>query len=303
MLLAAMLAAPVHASERRYYFDDLGSERGLASHTVTALFQDSTGYIWIGTQSGLDRYDGYEYRLFQHRVNDARSLPESFVTAVAQDAQGRLWIGGLSQGLGALDPITGKVVARSRIGAQQARPRDAIGALLFDPARGLWVGTAAGIELLDPADGTRRELYRFPSSTKSPQVFQFQLTGDGTLWAATASGLLRIAPKSDTAQATASDALPLALCVLAGSDGVVYAGGTDGLFRIDAGTNSAQRLWPVTSPAPGMAQVRALVRDHSGRLWLSSFGMGLTIYDPASGKTESLRNNGRIRGSLPDDFV
>ncbi|MHB8679812.1 MAG: EAL domain-containing protein [Rudaea sp.] len=303
VLLAAMLAAPVHASERRYYFDDLGSERGLASHTVTALFQDSTGYMWIGTQSGLDRYDGYEYRLFQHRVNDAGSLPESFVTAVAQDAQGRLWIGGLSQGLGALDPITGKVVARSRIGAQQSRPRDAIGALLFDPARGLWVGTAAGIELMDPADGSRRELYRFPSATKSPQVFQFQLTGDGTLWAATSSGLLRIAPKSDTAQTTASDALPLALCVLAGSGGVVYAGGADGLFRVDAGTNSAQRLWPLTSPAPGMAQVRALVRDRSGRLWLSSFGMGLTIYDPANGKTESLRNNGRIRGSLPDNFV
>ena len=302
-LLAAVLATVGHASERRYYFDNLGSERGLASHTITALFQDDPGYMWIATQSGLDRYDGYEYRLFQHHARDPGSLPESFVTALARDAQGRLWVGGLSQGLAALDPASGKVVALSRIGAHQARPRDAIGTLLFDPARGLWVGTAAGIELLDPVDGKRRELYHFPAGSKSPHVFQFQLAGDGTLWAATSSGLLRFAPKSETARLVAADALPLALCVLAGDGGVVYAGGTDGLFRVDADADSAQRLWPDTSPAPGMAQVRALARDQRGRLWLSSFGAGLTIYDPANGKTESLRSNSHMPGSLPDDFV
>jgi len=302
-LLAALLVAAGHASERHYYFDDLDSERGLASHTITGLFQDNTGYMWIATQSGLDRYDGYEYRLFQHHAHDADSLPESFVTAVAQDAQDRLWVGGQSLGLAALDPVSGKVVARSRIGEQQARPRDAVGALLFDPARGLWIGTAAGIELMNPADGKRRELYRFPSGDKSPRVFQFQLAGNGTLWAATSSGLLRFAPKSDVAQSIAYSSLPLALCVLTGNDGVVYAGGTDGLFRVDATADSAQRLWPDTGPAPGMTQVRAMVRDRGGRLWLSVFGMGLTIYDPANYKTESLRNDGRMPGSLPDDYV
>jgi len=302
-LLVALLPVVAHASERRYFFDGLGSERGLASHTVTALFQDSTGYMWIGTQAGLNRYDGYEYRSFQHQAHDTDSLPESFVTAIAQDAQGRLWVGGMSQGLAVLDPASGKIVAHARIGEQQARPRDAISALLFVPARGLWVGTAAGIELMDPADGNRRELYRFPVGSASPRVFQFQLAGDGAVWVATSSGLLRFAAKSDVAQPVASGALPLALCALVGNDGEVYAGGTDGLFRVDVAADSVQRLWPSTAPAPGMAQVRAMVRDPRGRLWLSTFGTGLTIYDPANGKTESLRRNGRMPGSLPDDYV
>ncbi|MBS0569317.1 MAG: EAL domain-containing protein [Proteobacteria bacterium] len=302
-VLAAVFAVAGHATERRYYFDDMGSGQGLASHSITALFQDDTGFVWIGTQSGLHRYDGYDYRLFQHRSQTPDSLPESFVTALAQDAQGRLWVGGLSQGLVALDPSSGKVVARSRIGAQQARPRDAITALLFDRGRGLWVGTDAGIELMDPTDGKRREAYRFAPGGRPPHVFQLQLAGDGTLWAATSSGLLRFPPKATAGQAVAAQVLPSALCVLAGSDGTVFAGATDGLYRVDPGGNSAQRVWPEMAPDSGTAQVRALARDPQGRLWISDFGMGLILYDPADGQTESLRSNVRIPGSLPDDYV
>ncbi|MBS0487603.1 MAG: hypothetical protein JSS13_09690, partial [Proteobacteria bacterium] len=81
-----MLVTAGHASERRYYFDEIGGDRKLVSHDVTALFQDRTGYLWLGTQSGLQRYDGYNYHLFRHVPDDPESLPDSFITAIAQDA-------------------------------------------------------------------------------------------------------------------------------------------------------------------------------------------------------------------------
>ena len=66
VFFATVLATAGHASERRYFFDEIGSARDLVSQDVTALFQDRTGYLWLGTQSGLQRYDGYNYHLFRH---------------------------------------------------------------------------------------------------------------------------------------------------------------------------------------------------------------------------------------------
>src|SRR5690348_12290967 len=110
--LCTLLAGALHAAERRYYFDDNNSVQGLAQHTVHAFFQDRTGYIWIGTQGGLHKYDGYTYQLFRHVAGDSDSLPDSFVTALAQDGDGRLWVGGRIRGLAALDPLTGKLLTR-----------------------------------------------------------------------------------------------------------------------------------------------------------------------------------------------
>ena len=87
MCLCTLLAGALHAAERRYYFDDNNSVQGLAQHTVHAFFQDRTGYIWIGTQGGLHKYDGYTYQLFRHVAGDSDSLPDSFVTALAQDGE------------------------------------------------------------------------------------------------------------------------------------------------------------------------------------------------------------------------
>jgi diguanylate cyclase (GGDEF)-like protein/PAS domain S-box-containing protein len=304
-LTALLSSLAVHADERRFYFADTGSDNHLASHTVTALFQDRAGYMWIGTQSGLQRFDGYTYTLFQHRPHEAMSLPESFITAIAQDAQGRIWVGGLSQGLAALDPATGRVSTTSRIGIGPAPPRDAIGALAFDPARGLWVGSGSGLELLDPATNQRQTVLRFAPTTPPPQFFELTVTPAGDVWAATGQGVLHVAPGSATARAVATADLPFALCVLSAADGNVFAGGLDGLYRIARGDggNGAQRVWPDASSTETPPQVRAIVQDARGRLWLSVFGDGLVVYDPGNGQADRIRNSSAVPGSLPDNHV
>jgi ligand-binding sensor domain-containing protein len=149
--LCLLAGAVASATERRYYFDDVDSEQGLAQHTVNAFFQDRTGYIWIATQGGLHQYDGYRFVLYQHDADDPDSLPDSYVTALAQDDRGRLWVGSNTRGLVALDPASGKIVATSQIAGVDAQQRNAISALLFDPARGMWVGTSAGFFISPPA--------------------------------------------------------------------------------------------------------------------------------------------------------
>ncbi|MEO6065585.1 MAG: two-component regulator propeller domain-containing protein, partial [Lysobacterales bacterium] len=96
LLLAAfgaMLAAPVAAAERVHYFRRITGDYDLAQNTVNALLQDRDGLIWIGTQGGLHRYDGYRFELMQHDPEVAGSLPDSLITALTEDHRRELWIG------------------------------------------------------------------------------------------------------------------------------------------------------------------------------------------------------------------
>ncbi len=271
-LLLLLPALAVHAGERRCYFDDADSERGLASHSVNALFQDRTGFIWIATDSGLHRYDGYGYQRFDHSAAPNASLPDSVITAIAQDSDGRLWIGTHSHGLTAIDAASGKTVAASQAGAGQSTRRDEISALLLDD-RGLWIGTHAGIAR----------------------------ASDGSMWAATSAGVIRFTPHSDSPQTIDPQTMPSALSIAASNDGAVYVGGSNGLYRVGEDA-TAKEIWPATE-SHGLAQVHAIVQDHRGRLWLAVFGAGLTVFDPADGTAQSLHHEIGMPGSLPDDYV
>ena len=79
-------------SQRGYRFKHLTSRNGLAQNTVTALAQDTDGFIWLGTQAGLQRYDGVRFELYQNRRDDPHSLPSNLVTAVRPAADGSLWV-------------------------------------------------------------------------------------------------------------------------------------------------------------------------------------------------------------------
>jgi len=299
--VCVLCAGALGAAERRYYFDDNGSSEGLAQHTVHAFFQDRTGYIWIGTQGGLHKYDGYTYELFRHTADQADSLPDSFVTALAQDADGKLWIGGRIRGLAALDPLTGKLLASVLVAGADAQPRNAISALRFDASRGLWIGTQAGIELMDPKSEKRRELFRFAGGNKASAVFAIERASDGSTWAATSAGLLRAAPQSEEFKPVAATSIGVALSMLIAPNGAIYAGSDKALFRVDAGSDTATRLWPAANAASG--PIRALTQDGHGRLWLATYGYGLSIYDPADGSVQTLRHEAAMPGSLPDDFT
>src|SRR5687768_2882793 len=82
-LLGAGIAPDAGALTRDYYFERLGSDRGLGQNTVNALAQDAHGFVWVATQGGLHRYDGQRYVQYRHDPRDPASLPDSYVTALA----------------------------------------------------------------------------------------------------------------------------------------------------------------------------------------------------------------------------
>ena len=74
-------------------FERITTEHGLSQGTALSILQDSVGFMWLGTQDGLNRYDGYEFRVYKHDPTDPSSLPSNWIEALAEDAAGDLWIG------------------------------------------------------------------------------------------------------------------------------------------------------------------------------------------------------------------
>lgn len=91
LLLAVISCAPLRAQES-YYFKTLNVQSGLSQNTVNAILQDRQGYMWFGTKDGLNRYDGYRFRIFKH-IPDGSILPSNFITALCEGPDGDIWIG------------------------------------------------------------------------------------------------------------------------------------------------------------------------------------------------------------------
>jgi len=91
-LTAALLACTRLPAQQQYLFSHLGMRDGLASNVVNALQQDSKGYIWIATMSGLERYDGQDFMLWHHRSEPRNSLPNDIVLGIRLDKKNRLWV-------------------------------------------------------------------------------------------------------------------------------------------------------------------------------------------------------------------
>ncbi|HVF35196.1 MAG TPA: EAL domain-containing protein [Candidatus Saccharimonadia bacterium] len=304
VLLALLLACalpPASATVRDYYFQRVSAAEDLAQNTVNAILQDRTGFIWIATQGGLHRYDGYRFVLFQHSPDDPLSLPDSFVTALAEDDRGRLWIGTNAAGLAWYDTVGGRFVRDAGNGAQgSAQRRGTVSALLFDPAHGLFVASRAGLELVVP-DAEPRNILTFDTANAGGSIRKLARAPDGTIWAATTAGLYRIDAR--TLRAEPADGAPPGdvLTVHVDLGGRLYAGTPEGLFRI-VGGSPAQKIWP-RDTGEARPQVLAIEEDAAGRLWLAVFPNGLAIVQPDSGVAQRLRHDTRMPGSLPEDSI
>jgi diguanylate cyclase (GGDEF)-like protein/PAS domain S-box-containing protein len=281
------------AIRRDYFFQTIGTDSGLAQNTVTAILQDRTGFIWVGTSSGLQRYDGYHFTIYEH-TDTTDSAPEGPVSALAQDPDGNIWIGTHGTGLTRLEPSTGAF--RSMNVAAAAAAAVNVDALLTDPRHGIWVGSDAGIALLDTTTGRpKRQLAIATAANRPARINQLGLADDGTLWIASSVGLLRLGPRASALEHIASDQIDVAYGLLVDQNGELSVATDQGLYRVAADDSTAQ-IWPPEGHHP----ITTLTRDRRGRLWLAVPHEGLAVVDLGKSQTQWLKPSRVLDGSLPD---
>ena len=299
-LLGAGMPGDAVALTRDYYFERLGSERGLGQNTVNAMVQDAQGFIWVATQGGLHRYDGQRYVQYRHDPRDPGSLPDSYVTALAADGES-LWVGSYSQYVSRIDLANGNI--RRYETADTQRWQRQVAALLPHDGK-VWVGTLAGLERLDPASGTRDRVITLDPKSLRISPRQALVAGrDGEVWYGTQTGLYRIGPRGGV------ERLRPALSVRALSfdhRGQLWVGTPDGLYRLASDGRSLLKTWP-TASEPGAetrnVEVRAIAEAPDHQLWLSVAMQGVLRLDPITGRSQTFREQSAVASGLPEDGI
>ncbi|MFN2270884.1 MAG: two-component regulator propeller domain-containing protein, partial [Anaerolineae bacterium] len=133
LVLFGGLSTPALAQTSSPRFTHLTSAQGLSNDIVRCILQDSQGFMWFGTQDGLNKYDGYTFTVYRHLRSDPNSLSNSTITALYQDRSGTLWIG-TAMGL---DSFSGGAAQFTHYPDVQ----EEIGVIYEDTTGLLWIGT------------------------------------------------------------------------------------------------------------------------------------------------------------------
>ncbi len=163
-LLFVSLQISIFAQPKNVKFQHIDVKDGLSNRNVNCIFQDSRGFIWIGTEAGLNRYDGYQFKHYYAFPGDDQSLTNSDINAIAEDSSGFLWIGTYN-GLNRLDPFTGDVLRLKNGGVNLTNEQ--ITDILLDSDNNIWVGTIDGLNCLQRLNHSDR--YRVRHFRHDPQ--------------------------------------------------------------------------------------------------------------------------------------
>ena len=93
LLLVLFISVPILSINNSYTFKRLGLEDGLSQSTIFSIIQDKQGYMWFGTANGLNKYDGYNFKIFTNNPYDSSSISDNSITSLYQDKEGNIWVG------------------------------------------------------------------------------------------------------------------------------------------------------------------------------------------------------------------
>ena len=262
---------------------------GLSQATAMAMAQDATGFLWIGTQDGLNRFDGYTFKQYKHRRGDADSLADNAITALDADQDGTLWIGTQAGGLDHYDPLHDRFTHyAANLLEGDTLAAEHVTALMLDRRDWLWVATTAGkLQWLD------RVTNRFIDTPLGNQpaladVRVLAEQADGSVLIGSHTGLWRCDIDASNLQEVRFDpaqSLDVSALAIAPDRQVWVATVGSGLYRFSANDEPLARYHHDADPAHALPgdEMRGLAFDRSGRLWIATKANGLLALNAASG--------------------
>jgi ligand-binding sensor domain-containing protein/serine phosphatase RsbU (regulator of sigma subunit) len=171
---------------------------GLTQTHITVIQQDSSGFLWVGTQDGLNKYDGYSYQHFRNQPSDSNSISNNYIWSIAEDSDGNLWIG-TNRGLNRFDRKTGIfTVYYPKDPAGQNSDETVVYCVFVDPADNVWFKTDKYLEVLLVDSGNIKSYKHYDDlNNQISGVSGYQIIQDrriGQIWLSTKDGLQIFSP-------------------------------------------------------------------------------------------------------------
>lgn len=289
-------------------FRHLTADDGLAQNCAQAIIQDQKGFIWFGTQDGLCRYDGYDFKTYRHESGNPNSLSNNFIWDLYEDKDGIIWIATFGGGLNSFDPKTEKFTHYKGItDNENTLSSNRLFAITEESEGILWLGTNDGICRLDKATG---EVQQFLCSkanndkTDGNYIGTIALGRSNEIWAQSDSGLTLINTDDFSIQFFSKTLfsgnydLGFIYTITYFND-KLYVASSTGVFELDL-INRKDRLLLSTdsiSTTRGKAYFTELLPQPNGRFWIGS-NTGIISFDSNSGEHVYYTHNASDPNSL-----
>jgi len=303
LLLLAAAGAPADALRVRHMFRHLTIEDGLSQSSVNCLLQDRYGFVWLGTQDGLNRYDGHGFKVWKTDADDPLTLSDAYITCVAEDSVGNLWVGSEASGFALFDRIAWRftyLCSGPPRAADETGTNYEVLAILVDPQGTVWIGTQShGLLRHDPQTGAQHPVAGLPSD----EVTALVLDRQGSLWVGTAAGLVRFEPRAGSLQRIDPAGLGARriLALRESTAGDLWIGTEQGLARWNPLSGRCETH--LDSAEIGIAGVRSIAEDQTGALWIGGEGTGLLRYQPSTAERYVFALDLATRTALQSDNV
>jgi two-component system, sensor histidine kinase ChiS len=293
-------------------FDQISIEQGLSQSTVYALLQDNDGFMWFGTQDGLNRYDGYMVTVFKHNPDDSNSLSDNTIWSLLSDSRGNLWIGTMRGGLNCYNLHENKFTHYKYDENDSSTISENDVTSLYEDSKGnIWAGTRSkGLNRLNTSTG-KVTRYKYSEKNKSSisnnAIRTICEDNKGNLWIATGRGLSKLSFDNNVREVSVPVFERYYNFMQEGGDnsannirvlytdkrGVLWVGTWgSGLYIFDS--NSSRLTSVETKKENGISAefISAIYEDSDDNLWISTFDSGFLVYDRISRKLISHESSG-----------
>jgi ligand-binding sensor domain-containing protein/signal transduction histidine kinase len=313
LLLLSVFQSIVIAQPNKPRFEHLTTNDGLTNNSVTHLFQDKKGFLWISTRNGLSRYDGQVFKNYEYIPGEINSLSDNEVNFVLEDSKGLFWIA-TQDGLNILNPLTEKI---SQFSLNNLLSSNELTAIAEDKFGNIWIGTRKGLNRFNPKTNeiTVFKNERADKNNLSNNIIKSIYSDkNGNLWIGTVKGLCKFNYQSNSFYVYLNDsskpnsvANNVITYIAEDRKGSLWAGTINGLSKVilegdeinfenyffDDGTENTKKL----------NRIRSFDNDCKGNLWIGTIGGGLVLFDPLTKKYSNYKYSQNDISSINDNEI
>ncbi len=304
-----------HAQQPVLYFKRLSQANGLSNNKVNCILQDKRGFTWIGTDDGLNRYDGNNFIVYKNMPGQSSSISGNSITDLHEDKEGVLWIatadGGITRYDHRLEPAKQFHQFKHHPGNSNSIPVNIVNAIAEDKDGFLWLATSGAAVL---RFDKKKEQFIQPAGVGAWTIYDLCFDKNGMIWAGREGGsILKVDPgnlhwQADPQYLNLYASLPhmVVTSLFKDSKDHIWFGSWDkAVYRYDALTGTEESYIHQKNKAFsfGPDDPIAFNEDKHGRIWIGGKYSGLHIYDPLDKNFYNYRHSPAIEGTISGDRV
>lgn len=322
MLLLFTKTSTLFSQKQSLYFNSYTSENGLSQNSINSIVQDKKGFIWIGTQSGLNRFDGYKFKNWFQEPDNPNSLTSGFVNHLATDKQDNIWIG-TTTGLNCFDSKVNKFYSFGHLIKNKELSHEHINYIFVDSENHLWVGTKNGLNRSKSSLDKHKpgfsdlKFTNFFQQKSSVSLSNNEITcisedNRANIWIGTKNGLNKYNKESGkfeqfyfgvyrSGQNGANEVNDIEQL----NDSIFWIATEAGLFELNikskAYGNFETNAFFIKNRIYG--SIRSILTDSKHNIWLGTFGNGLLLYITKDKEFHQIKKSEISKNNVSDNFI